>query len=154
MSNSDTQESRDATAIANDPNGLNLGVPGVLGVEIDGAFVPRDYQAQQGDRVAVFGRWIVDCGHTDFQTEIHPSLMLTVARPTNAGTSVKVISRPFLVSQEFGDGALRQHLEKDCSQHEPRPQRDEITQRSVRPLAGRYDDTTKDIGGRGGNREQ
>jgi hypothetical protein len=105
---------------------LRLSVPkGVLGVEIDQGLVPEEYRAQDGDRVVVFGRWIVDCGHSDFHSEIHPPLLLVTARPVARGTDpdnprptrglpdstmAKIVGRPYLVSQEFGDGALRQHL--------------------------------------------
>src|SRR5207302_7405860 len=97
---------------------------GILGVETDQDLVPLEYRAREGDRVAVFGRWIVDAGHSDFHTEIHPPLLLVTARqgggavttqsfPPAEATSVRVISRPYFVSQEFGDGALRQHLKNE-----------------------------------------
>jgi hypothetical protein len=43
---------------------LPLG-PGLLGVEQDRDLIPEAYRPrkQMGDRVAIFGRWIVDCGH-------------------------------------------------------------------------------------------
>lgn len=99
----------------NQANGrLGLSVPGVLGVETDQYLVPGDYRAQDGDRVAVLGRWIVDCGHSDFHSEIHPPLVHVWARPSplhpTLRTESRIIGRPFLVSQEFGDGALREHL--------------------------------------------
>jgi hypothetical protein len=98
---------------AKDANGLPIiplgpdGLPDLLGVEIDGGLVPRQFTdfvgggAERGDRVAVFGRWIVDCGHqipitrcggqttgptnvhpgvTAFRTEIHPPLLMAAAR--------------------------------------------------------------------------
>jgi hypothetical protein len=96
-----------------DKGGLGLSVPhGVLGVETDRGLVPDEYRAQPKDRVAVFGRWIVDCGHDDYHTEIHPPLLLAVARPGSSGerTSVKVLGRPFLVSQIFDGDSLVNHL--------------------------------------------
>jgi hypothetical protein len=85
---------------------LGVWVPkGVLGVETDQDLVPFDYRAVERDRVAVFGRWIVDCGHKPFHTEIHPPLLLVTARPGSfpetESTSVRVISRPWLVGQTF-----------------------------------------------------
>jgi hypothetical protein len=47
------------------------GIPSLLGVEIDADLVPAQFVdfkrggVEPGDRVAVFGRWIVDCGHQD-----------------------------------------------------------------------------------------
>jgi hypothetical protein len=94
-----------------------LGVQGVLGVETDQGFVPPDFRARahKGDRIAVFGRWIADCGHDDFHSEVHPPLLMAFAREV-AGTSgqpatfSEVISRPYLVGQTFEDGSLRHHL--------------------------------------------
>src|SRR5262249_14619685 len=95
-----------------------LGVLGVLGIETDQGLVPPDYRARvhKGDRIAVFGRWIADCGHTDFHTEVHPPLLMTFARQIDgvAGQPVtfyEVISRPYLVSQTFEDRrGVRHHL--------------------------------------------
>src|SRR5271169_966217 len=104
-------------------NGLGLvasSSPGVLGVETDHDLIPDSYQPQDGDRTALFGRWIVDCGHGDeegtsgWHTEIHPPLLVATGRGTGSGyfgancsgeqTCSSVIGRPFLVSQQFGDG--------------------------------------------------
>jgi len=113
------------------------GLPSLLGVEIDGGLVPQQFTdavrggVVPGDRMAVFGRWIVDCGHqvritrcgspsnvdihpgiTAFRTEIHPPLLMAAARVTrgsiatgNPGgplvTRVLFTSRPYLVGQRF-----------------------------------------------------
>lgn len=96
----------------------------MLHIEMDQAFIPSAFRpaipndqitATNHDRVAAFGRWIVDCGHDNYQAEIHPPLMYAAAhvgpRPGGGdGTFSTVISRPWLVSQEFGDGALFGHL--------------------------------------------
>jgi len=86
-------------------------VAGVLGVEIEQDLVPLPYRLNDGDRVAVFGRWIVDAGHSDFHSEIHPPLLLASARSISAThTSSTVIGRAYLVSQEFHEGNLWTHL--------------------------------------------
>jgi len=92
-----------------------LGLPakkGVLGVETDRDLVPAAYRAQEGDRVVILGRWIADCGHSDFHTEIHPPLLIATARAEGAATVVSVIGRPWLVGQRFEtDGEpIRRHL--------------------------------------------
>jgi hypothetical protein len=95
-----------------------LGVQGILGFETDQGLIPPDYRSRvhKGDRVAMFGRWITDCGHPDFHTEIHPPLLTAFGRELtgSAGqpvTSTEVISRPYLVGQTFEDGkGIRHHL--------------------------------------------
>lgn len=109
----------------------NVSVPGVIGVETDQDLVPADFRASEGDRVCVWGRWIIDTGHDDFHTEIHPPLVMVAGRlgaepvdPSQPGagsvaaTVTRVISRPYLVSQEFDDGALFHHLVDQASQVE------------------------------------
>ena len=110
-------------------NGLGLDptkLPGTLGMETDHDLIPDIYQPHDGDRVAVFGRWIVDCGHGDqpgfygFHAEMHPPLLVATGRPTGGGsfgakcsmeqTCSSLVGRPYLVSQYFGDGAFVRHL--------------------------------------------
>jgi hypothetical protein len=119
-----------------------LGIPvpenGLLGVEIDGALVPQGFKdsAKTGNRVAVFGRWIVDTGHevgphATFKSEIHPPLLLASANVQkqvdgSLVTRVLFTSRPYLVGQRFtvetdkiyddraeDDGPLFKHLIKE-----------------------------------------
>jgi len=118
------------------PNVLPMGpdnLPSLLGVEIDAGLIPKNFTAEElggvvgGDRIAVFGRWIVDCGHqipitdsrgTDlapgieaFRSEIHPPLLMAAGRVTDGSlatgstagecTRVMFTSRPYLVGQRF-----------------------------------------------------
>jgi len=97
-----------------------LGIPvgaGYLAVETDIGLVPESYRVQGGDRVAVFGRWIVDCGHDNFLSEIHPPLLTAAARVDAARnvTRVQLLASPYLVSQEFERGGLYQHLEREAA---------------------------------------
>lgn len=99
-----------------------LGAPfGVLGVETDQFLVPEAFRqsVQKGTRIATFGRWIVDSGHPDFHTEIHPPLLIATANvlPPPQGvwgaserTHVEIMSRPFTVSQKFSEGNFVDHL--------------------------------------------
>ena len=118
-----------------------LGLPpqeSVLGVEIEGGLLPNDFSfnVQEGDRAAVFGRWIADTGHNHFNdggycSEIHPPLMLATARVIQvnqrATTRVLFTSRPYLTGQTFckspdddpyvdghnDDGSLNDHLKSE-----------------------------------------
>ena len=72
-----------------------------------------------GLTIATFGRWIVDCGHPDFHSEIHAPLLMAVAKPAPppAGvqgasemTSTWIMSRPYTVSQKFAEGNFVNHL--------------------------------------------
>ncbi len=112
-SNKQNPDPNDETTLAKQA-ALNLGlsVPGVLGVETDQDLAPSNYRVVPGDRVAVFGRWIVDTGHSDFHTEIHPPLLVAGAKKISEDTTHStVVGRPYLVGQQFADGALRDHLQ-------------------------------------------
>jgi hypothetical protein len=129
---SDTIHCPNGGTCENIVNGLGLdptAFPGVLGVETDHDLIPDNYQPLDGDRTVMFGRWIVDCGHGDeagtsgWHTEIHPPLLLATGRSTGSGefgancsaeqTCTSLIGRPFLVSQQFGDGPFMKHMENE-----------------------------------------
>jgi hypothetical protein len=112
----------DLTAANETAHKLGLAAPkGVLGVESDQRLVPPPFQQliTDGTRIATFGRWIVDCGHPDFHSEIHAPLLMAVAKPAPppAGvqgasemTSTWIMSRPYTVSQKFAEGNFVNHL--------------------------------------------
>jgi hypothetical protein len=117
----ETMEGSYSTATERARTEFNMDVPGVIGVETDLGLVPGQYKPEDGDRVCVWGRLIVDAGHSDFHTEIHPYLVMASARPTPSAqqdpsartpdaTIVRITSRPFLVSQEFPHGSLFNHF--------------------------------------------
>jgi hypothetical protein len=103
-----------------------IGAVGLLPVEVDGALVPPAYRCQHGDRVAVYGRWIIDAGHEDFHAEIHPPLLMARARsvddngnataPSEGATTLfQLWSRPYQAGQTFTSGGhsgltLRQYI--------------------------------------------
>ncbi len=92
---------------------LGLNFPtGLLGVEMDSANIPRGFinGVHSGDRVAVFGRWIVDTGHSLAtqsgtnvpRTEIHPPLLVAAAsNPAPDTTRVLITSRAFLTGDTY-----------------------------------------------------
>src|ERR1039458_419658 len=97
----------------------------VIGVEIDRNLVPVPYRVLDGDRICVWGRWIVDTGHDDFHTEIHPPVLLAGARavPGNSpglpnSTYSTIIGRPYMVTQHFDDGELFTHLKNEIKKVE------------------------------------
>jgi hypothetical protein len=100
---------------------FGLPVDGVVGLEWDNDMVPSAYQPVKGDRTCLFGRLIVDAGHDDFHTEIHPPLLMVTGHPQRSqfqargarkkdATVCRFIARPFLVSQDFGGHGLPGHL--------------------------------------------
>ena len=84
---------------------------GLLGVEWDGDLVPQSFKSRvrHGDRIAAFGRWILDTGHNFvkfWRTEIHPPLLLVsanVEKTSRAPESTRALfmSRPFLSGQHY-----------------------------------------------------
>jgi hypothetical protein len=123
-----------------------LGIPipdgGLLAVETDAACVPSalksfDDTVRVGDRIAVFGRWIVDAGHSvpvpgghSYRAEIHPPMLMAIAgtRPTSEDPVTRLVltSRPYLAKQVYttdvdtisddsasDDGPLLEHLNNE-----------------------------------------
>jgi hypothetical protein len=136
----------DGVAAITDATVLGIPVPpgGLLAVETDGANVPSALKAfhdtvRVGDRIAVFGRWIVDSGHSvsttvgdSYRAEVHPPMLMAIGgtRPGSVAgetlTRVLVTSRPYLVQQVFttdistiyndsasNDGTLLEHLNNE-----------------------------------------
>jgi hypothetical protein len=54
------------------PNAFSAG----LGVEGEQWYYPLGFRPEPGDRAVVRGVWIVDCGHPDWHTELHPASLL------------------------------------------------------------------------------
>jgi len=96
--------------------GAGLPEIGAFAMEVEAGLVPEPYRAVDGDRVAVYGRWIVDAGHNDFHTEIHPPLLLARAQVVNAQgaqvypdagaiTLMQLWGRPYQAAQKYTDGS-------------------------------------------------
>jgi hypothetical protein len=62
------------------------------------------YIPHSGDRVAMRGRWIIDCGHNDFHSEIHPVTFMAFGHAEAHKTIVHVLSNPYRVTQLYGSG--------------------------------------------------
>ena len=129
-----------------DAHVFSIPVPdgGLLAVETDGGNVPSALKAfddtvRVEDRIAVFGRWIVDAGHSvpmptggpSYRSEVHPPLLMAIGgtRPDVSGetlTRIVMTSRPYLAQQVFttdtntinddsapDDGTLLKHLNNE-----------------------------------------
>lgn len=55
-----------------------------------------------GDRVAMKGAWIFDCGHPPYEAEIHPPTFLSVARAEGTDTVALAFANPYRSSQVYG----------------------------------------------------
>jgi hypothetical protein len=60
-----------------------------------------DYVPQEGDRIAVMGRWILDCGHDDFHAELHPITFMAFGHAVGTKTVVHVLANPYRVTQRY-----------------------------------------------------
>jgi hypothetical protein len=92
-----------------DPNSATLGW------EIERGLLPHDNAGdfsfgplqgpQVGDRIATAGDWIVDCGHDDYHTEIHPPAFLALARAEQVQQQSETVSfafaNPYRVTQLY-----------------------------------------------------
>jgi hypothetical protein len=66
--------------------------------------VQEAYVPKVGERIAMRGRWIIDCGHSDFHSELHPVTFMAFAHQDGLKTVAHVISNPYRVTQLYGFG--------------------------------------------------
>jgi hypothetical protein len=66
---------------------------------LEAAFIPRE-----GERIALRGRWIIDCGHNDFHAELHPITFMAFGHAVGQKTVVHAISNPYRVTELYGFG--------------------------------------------------
>jgi hypothetical protein len=98
---------------ANSDPTVNPDEIGFFGAEWERVLIPASFRGQvsDGDRLALFGRWILDTGHIyggNYRTEIHPPLLMATGSvqhdaSATAGQSTRVLfmSRPYLVGQTY-----------------------------------------------------
>ncbi|MGZ6513077.1 MAG: hypothetical protein ACXVD2_09285 [Actinomycetota bacterium] len=55
-----------------------------------------------GDPALVMGRWIIDCGHGDYGTELHPMSFLAWSHTTGAMNVVHAYMNPYRDTQRYG----------------------------------------------------
>ncbi|HZR81824.1 MAG TPA: hypothetical protein VFD92_12060 [Candidatus Binatia bacterium] len=63
--------------------------------------IDRRFLPEEGERVLVMGHWIVDCGHLNFQTELHPITFMARAREDAGRTVVDAFYNPFRETQLY-----------------------------------------------------
>jgi len=62
---------------------------------------------REGDRISMKGRWIIDCGHNDFHSELHPITFMAFGHEEGAKTKAHVLTNPYRVTQLYGpEGTL------------------------------------------------
>jgi hypothetical protein len=106
-----TQDDAEAVIAERPYYAFARGLPQTMHIEMDGEFEPVEMRPQEGDRVAVIGKWNADCGHTNYQTEIHPPLVQAAAHAVDARTTdVHIVGRPLLANQNYGGKTLLDHF--------------------------------------------
>lgn len=58
-----------------------------------------------GDNALVMGRWIIDCGHGDYGTELHPMSFLAWSHTAGADNTVHAYMNPYRDSERYGPDA-------------------------------------------------
>ncbi len=89
--------------------GLGGTPPGAIHTEIAEGLIPHgadgDYLGgftpSDGDRTAAYGAWVIDCGHDDFHTEIHPPSVFAFAHQDGGTTVSNAYANPYVVTQLF-----------------------------------------------------
>jgi hypothetical protein len=64
------------------------------------------YIPHEGDRIAMRGRWIIDCGHNDFHGELHPITFMAFGHEEGGKTVVHVLANAYRVTQLYGPGTI------------------------------------------------
>lgn len=59
------------------------------------------FEPKAGDRVADMGSFVIDCGHTDFHSELHNLTFMAYGHRAGTASVVHAFYNPFEVSQEY-----------------------------------------------------
>jgi hypothetical protein len=106
------------------------GAAGTLHWEIERGLVPHQgpggddfldgFMPVDGDRIATYGRWIVDCGHNDFHTEIHPPVFVTFGHQDGQSTVAHGWYTPYRYTQLLNpDPILSSEVSNDARFQDP-----------------------------------
>ena len=76
---------------------------GILGVETDSQLLAPAYRPVPGGRIVVHGEWIVDCGHPDHHTEIHPPTLVATAHLRGSAGQLfgTFVGQPYRILQTY-----------------------------------------------------
>lgn len=64
-------------------------------------FQPGFAEPNIGDRILIMGRWIIDCGHANFSSELHAMSFLAWAHAEGSKTVVRTYYNPYRDSEHY-----------------------------------------------------
>jgi hypothetical protein len=106
--------------VRNRPGDVNDG--DVIHTELESGLFPEaafGFTVTEGDRVLVKGAWIYDCGHPEYETEIHPPTFVALARPDGAATVALAFANPYRNTQVYGDASVTTRFGDDSRLADP-----------------------------------
>jgi hypothetical protein len=76
---------------------------GALHTEVEQGLIPKAYLPQAGDRIYARGHRIIDCGHPDYNAELHPPTMMARAWQDATLGQVRstLIATPYVTRQSY-----------------------------------------------------
>jgi hypothetical protein len=98
---------------------------------LEAAYIPHE-----GDRIAMRGRWIIDCGHNDFHAELHPITFMAFGHAVGSKTVVHVISNPYRVTQLYGFGTGEVNSSSPKGSPFPQALEETVTSVTQKSIAG------------------
>lgn len=110
-------------------------------VDLSG-FLDGFAEPQVGDRALVLGRWIIDCGHGDYGTELHPMSFLAWSHPAGSSNVVHAYMNPYRDSERYSpDLSILGHVADTSrfAQSDVKPFVPYLIDEVVRLLAGKTD---------------
>jgi hypothetical protein len=97
---------------ADRPLGPATGQPWYELSDANRGYLVEGFLPRAGDRLALMGHWIIDCGHTDYETEIHPLTFMAVAHAEGDRTVGWMFYNPYHVTQVYSpDIAIAGHVD-------------------------------------------
>jgi hypothetical protein len=94
--------------IKNRPGDPNDG--DTIHAELEGGLLPGTafgFSPAVGDRMLMKGAWIFDCGHPEYEAEMHPPTFVALARTDGADATVSLaFANPYRNTQLYGDVEL------------------------------------------------
>jgi hypothetical protein len=98
---------------------------------LEAAYIPNE-----GERIAMRGRWIIDCGHNDFHAELHPITFMAFGHKVGSKTVVHVLSNAYRVTQLYGFGTGEVNSSSPKGAPFPQGLEEAVTAVTQRSIAG------------------